>query len=591
MGSALRALIGRLQELGPAGRLALNLIYAVARLSGRRYFAGVFLDYDEWIRRQPCAPAGRGLAVTVVVPVYQPDMAQLEEAVASVLEQAYEPLELVLCDDGSGDNVRESLRQLAGRDARIKLVERSTNGGIAAATNSAIAAASGDWVAFLDQDDRLAQGVLSACADAMSDDAVQLVYTDEDKIDRRGRRHDPYFKPDFSRALLYGRNYLNHLTLVRRSALTAVDGLAAGYDGAQDFELVLRVLDAFGPAAIRHVPVIGYHWRQGHASGSFSDRHREAAAAAGEQALKQHLRRLGGPSDVTLETRPVGRRVHFDGSPDASDITAIIPTRDRIDLVARAVDQLGDEISVIIVDNGSTEPASREWLQHFARSGARRRVVRDDTAFNFSRLVNLGAARAETSKLLILNNDVHSAAPGWLAELAGWAGFDWAGCVGARLDYPDGRLQHGGVLLGLDAGAGHFMRGAADGAAGPFGHLQLVRGVSAVTAACLMIRKQVFDEVGGFDEHDFPVTFSDVDFCLRVRAAGYENIWTPFARLTHEEGSSRGRTEASAAHPEHLGALKNLKQRWPSAMQRDPFSNPALDPRFEQMRLRRSVTD
>lgn len=591
MGSVLRALIGRLQEFGPAGRLALNLIYALVRLSGRRYFAGVFLDYGEWIRRQPCALPARGASVSVVVPVYQPDLAQLEKAVASVLGQAYQPLELVLCDDGSSEELREGLRFLAERDARIILVERAENGGIAAATNNAIDAASGDWIAFLDQDDRLADGVLSACAAVMRDEAVQLVYTDEDKIDRQGRRHDPYFKPDFSRALLYGRNYLNHLTLVRRSALAAVDGLAAGFDGAQDFELIVRLLEAFGPAAIRHVPVIGYHWRQGHASGSFSDRHREVAAEAGEQALKQHLQRLGGASAVTLETRPVGRRLRFDAAPDASDITVIIPTRDHIDLVARAVDQLGDETSVIIVDNGSTEPASREWLQHFASTSARRRVVRDDGAFNFSRLINLGAARAETSKLLILNNDVHSAAPGWVGELAGWAGFDWAGCIGARLDYPDGRLQHGGVLLGLEAGAGHFMRGAADGAAGPFGHLQLVRGVSAVTAACLMIRKQVFDEVGGFDERDFPVTFSDVDFCLRVRAAGYENIWTPFARLTHEEGSSRGRTEASADHPEHLGALKNLKQRWPGAMQGDPFSNPALDPRFEQMRLRLSVTD
>lgn len=591
MGSVLRALIGRLQEFGPAGRLALNVIYALARLSGRRYFAGVFLDYGEWIRRQPCPPPARGKAVSVVIPIYQPDLAQLEEAVASVLGQAYQPLELVLCDDGSSEEVRKGLRHLAGRDARIKLVERAENGGIAEATNSAIDAASGDWIAFLDQDDRLAAGVLSACAEAMRDEAVQLVYTDEDKVDRRGRRHDPYFKPDFSRALLYGRNYLNHLTLVRSSALAAVDGLAAGFDGAQDFELILRLLEAFGPGAIRHVPVIGYHWRQGHASGSFSDRHREVAARGGEQALRAHFQRTGVTSPVVLDMRPVGRRLRFDPEPNASDITVIIPTRDRIDLVARAVEQLSDEAAIIIVDNGSVDPASKEWLQRFVGAGGRRRVVRDGGAFNFSRLINRGADQAETSKLLILNNDVHSAAPGWIGELAGWAGLDWAGCVGARLDYPDGCLQHGGVLLGLEAGAGHFMRGAADGAAGPFGHLQLVRGVSAVTAACLMIRKQVFDEVGGFDERDFPVTFSDVDFCLRVRAAGYENIWTPFARLTHEEGSSRGRTDANAAHPEHLAALKNLKQRWPGVMQGDPFSNPALDPRFEQMRLRWQVTD
>lgn len=594
-------------EIRRGSFLGLGLRKAVLGLSewrGLPRILGEFPQYRRWMRDHDLTPDQRAKdtasweghptpTVTAVIPTYQPDLSQLAETLASLKGQTYPAWNAVIVDDGTGSSETSAwLARQARSDPRIRIVSLPENGGIARATNAGIAAADGDVIAFVDHDDLLAPEAFSAVMRTfVADPACQCAFTDEDKLDHRGQRCEPYFKPGFNRALLYARNYVNHLTMVRRAAIVEVGEIDPRLDGAQDYDLVLRILAKWGDSAIRHIPVLAYSWRRPGLRSSFSTAEPDRAWEAGRVSLEAHLSEMGVRLAGIERAYGAGWRLRFPAVEKSERIAVIIPTRDRVDLMEACLASLEgatdvSNLDLIIVDNESVEPATREWFKRLPKRFPYVQVLKVSGEFNYSRLMNLGVKASTASRLLLLNNDVVDGQGDWITEMAGWADMAWVGCVGARLLYPDGTLQHGGVITGPGAAAGHYERHARPDDVGAFGHLRLPRCCAAVTAACLMVRRTVFESVGGFNEIDFPVAFSDVDFCLRVRAAGYENVWTPYACLTHLEGASRGRESGESEQTGFLRARDALQQRWAAQIRQDPYSNPALDPSSERVGLK-----
>ena len=533
--------------------------------------------------------------ISVVMTTYSSDAYMLYDAVASVLTQLYPHWELCIADDASPEpGKRLAVAAFAGEDPRIKFVQRETNGGIAAATNSALALATGEFVAFLDHDDILAERALYEIAAELDlHPNADLIFSDEDKIDEKGQRSQPHHKTAWNAELMLGVNAANHLTVIRRSLVSALGGVRESFDGAQDHDLVLRAAERATPARIRHIPWVLYHWRQRTTSGSFSRTRAAECAAAAARAVGEHLERTGQPAtveevDLTARWLRVRRPL-----PDPKPmVSLIVPTRDRADLLAQAADGVlaGTDygpLELLIIDNGSEDPATHALLERL-KADPRVRILSAPGPFNFSGLNNLAAAGARGEVLVLLNNDISMIRPDWLDEMIAQAIRPNVGAVGAKLYYPDDTLQHAGVVLGVgdvpEKVAGHLYAGAGDGP-GYQGHLALARNVSAVTAACLAIRKAVYDEVGGMDAQHLAVAFNDVDLCLKIRDAGYDIVWTPHAALYHHESASRGSDLAPEKLARFQAEVRVMRDRWGPVLDTDPFYGPVFDKRYTNYRL------
>lgn len=551
-------------------------------------------DYIEWVRRYgTLAEADRarlraGLAdfalqplISVVLPVFNPPLAFLEQAIASVRAQIYPHWELCIADDASTDpGVRALLERHASQDSRIHIVYREDNGHIAASTNSALALAGGEFVALFDHDDLLAEQALWWIAEAVNRQPdAGLIYTDEDKIDAANRRFDPNFKPGLNPELLLAQNMVCHLGVYRTALVRELGGFREGFNGAQDHDLVLRVIERLAPQQVVHVPQVLYHWRAISGSTALDAGEKNYAAEAGRKAVREHLARTGVAAEV-LEApgAPDMHRVRFARPSPLPLVSILIPTRDRADLLGMCLDSLLARSSygnfeVIIIDNGSTEEATR---QLFARLPAERfTILRDEAPFNFSALNNRAAAIARGSVLCLMNNDIEILTPDWLEEMVSFASRDGIGCVGARLWYPDGRLQHAGCILGVGGVAGHAHKYLPRGHGGYFGRALVHQSFSAVTAACLVLRREVYQQVGGMEEQ-LGVAFNDVDLCLKVRAAGYRNVWTPYAEMVHHESATRGDDNAPEKLARFSAEIAFVQQRWGAQLHSDPAYSPNL---------------
>lgn len=576
-------------------------------LSGRilqlRQLAAKQLQYDIELRRDPYqvwleqhrftprqlnllrAEAKRfeySPRISVLVPVYNADENWLRNCIESVLGQAYENWELCLADDASTlPYVRRLLGEYAKQDARIKCVFRERNGHISAATNSALRLATGEYIALLDQDDELSPDALFRVVELLNRHPdADLVYSDEDKIDESGRRHDPYFKPSWSPETLLAQMYVGHLAVYRRSLVEELGGFREGYDGSQDFDLALRVTERTN--RVYHIPHVLYHWRAVPGSVAAGLNAKVYAYNAGQCALEDALRRRNLVGEVERYVAYPGRYVvHL--RPDLNaKISIIIPTRDLAPVLDRCLRSVFERstypnFEVCVVDNGSRK---RETLQLFRlweeRAGGRFRVVRQDIPFNFPRLVNAGVAATDGDLLLLLNNDTEVILPNWLDEMAGYAQRREIGAVGCKLLYPDGTVQHAGVIL-VAGVAGHSHKGYAADAPGYFGRLLTQINYAAVTGACLMIRRAVFDELGGFDEK-LGVAFNDVDFCLRALRNGYRNVCLGHVTLIHHESKSRGYEDTREKQARFAAEIELMRKRWAFILDRDPYYSPHLDP-------------
>jgi GT2 family glycosyltransferase len=514
------------------------------------------------------------------MPVFNTPERYLREALASVVDQLYPHWELCVADDAStAPHVAAVLVEYAARDARIKIVARAANGGISAATNSAVDIATGEFIGLLDHDDVLPQHALYMVAREIARDAkLDLVYSDEDKISRWGRRYDPHFKSDWNPDLFLTQNMISHLGVYRTSLVRKVGGLRAEFDGSQDYDLALRIVEQTQPQRIRHIPRVLYHWRAAAGSAARSAGAKPYAVEAARRAVRDHLRRRGVRAAVELADGSPFLQVCYSLDVEPS-VSIIVPTKDQRDLLSRCVDGILNrtryrKLQVLIVDNRSEKPATHAYLGEIA-ADPRVRVIRYDEPFNFSLVNNWAATQATGEVLLFLNNDTEVIGPDWLRHLVANACRCEVGAVGAKLLYPSGRVQHGGVILGMGGVGGHFHLGCQRHDPGYFSRAVLQQNLSAVTAACIAMRRTVFDEIGGFNG-DLRVAFNDVELCLRIRQRGYLIVWTPLAELYHHESASRGSDLLSARHQEFSQEVEYMRMNWGEVLDRDPYFNPNL---------------
>lgn len=608
--SDLRVRVRRLSRLEALGRVAFRhrerlsksgisgIFSLIARVLRMNEGFVQRLMYYEWIDRYDTLHAGEEGRISqfvselkikpkfsIVVPVYNTPRHVLAEMVSSVKGQVYKNWELCLVDDASPEqHVRRFLENLSDDEGRIKFVLREKNGGISAATNSALELADGDYIALLDHDDVLPAHALATMAAYINRHPdSDIFYSDEDKLDKKGRRYDHFFKPDWNLERLYGQNYLNHLTVIRATMMRSLGGFRSGMEGSQDYDLVLRAI-ASTKAPIIHVPHILYHWRIYGDAGTFSSTQRERATASARKAIAEHFHAVGQTVAVTSAIDGFHRVVR--GDPDRwPKVSVIIPTRDRSDLLKTCLEGLRrtdyPDIEIILADNGSVETETALLFEEVKRFG----IVGVDCSgpFNYSRVNNRAAKAARGDILLLLNNDTEIIDPAWLKEMVRYLLQPDVAAVGAKLLYPDRTIQHAGVVLGIGGIAGHLYISEPEKASGYYGALGIVRDVSCVTAACMAIRKSVFDELGGFNETDLQVAYNDVDLCIRIREAGYRIIFTPFAVLTHHESKSRDYDSSGEGLGRFQSDIRYVQKQWGEILNCDPFHHPSLS--LEQSRI------
>jgi glycosyltransferase involved in cell wall biosynthesis len=522
--------------------------------------------------------------ISVLMPVYETPEEWLTRAIGSVRGQLHPNWELCIADDASrSGHVRRVLEAAAGEDPRIRIAFRDRNGHICAASNTALSLATGDFIALLDHDDELPEHALYLLAEKLATHPdADLLYSDEDKLDAQGRRFDPHFKPDWNPDLLLSHNYVGHLCAARRTRVLEAGGFREGFEGSQDHDLCLRV---GREGRVHRVPFVLYHWRA--IAGSTA---REAAAKtyttdASVRAVAEHL---GQAAIVTAGPLPNTCRVRWPVPEPPPLVSLIIPTRDGRDLLEACVESLlrvtaYRSFELIVVDNQSGDPRALEYLSAVQERGVAR-VLRFDAPFNFSALNNFAVREARGSVVGLLNNDLEIIDPGWLQEMVSQALRPDIGAVGARLLYPDRTVQHAGIILGIAGLASHAHKHSSERDDGYFLRARLVQNVSAVTAACLLIRRDTYLRVGGLDE-ELPVAFNDVDFCLRVRATGLRNLWTPFATLIHHESRTRGADDTPARRSTFRTERDRVLARWGPELLDDPAYNPNLTLESEDFSL------
>lgn len=525
--------------------------------------------------------------ISVLTPVYNTDPRWLRAAIDSVRRQAYPNWEHILVDDASTSPLTVAALRELEQDDRVRIVRLQKNGGISVATNAAVDEARGEFFALLDHDDELAPDALAEIVRWINEHPeTEVLYSDEDKLEMDGTRCDAFFKPDWSPEHFLHCMYTCHMLVARRSLVQEIGGFRVGYEGSQDYDLMLRLMER--TPHIAHIPRILYHWRKLPSSTATSQSAKPWAEDSGRVALADYVRRQQLEAEIlpggAMGLFRIKRRITGDPL-----VSIVIPTAGKlaesngatVDLVAQAVGSLIGKTAyrqyeiILVADEAGLQPTTLEVLE-----GARYRVLthRANGPFNFSRKVNEGVAAAAGEHVLLFNDDLEVFDGEWLSAMLEYSQDPAIGAVGPKLLYPDGRLQHVGMLLGVNGIAAHAFHQQPGGLPGYFGSAIGPRNFSAVTGACLMTRKAVFNEVGGFDE-TFPIDFNDVDYCLRVRRAGYRIVYTPYARLFHHESASFG------ARQQDPDGIAEMKRRWGPEIARDPYYNPNLTCEFPDYRL------
>ena len=519
--------------------------------------------------------------ISIVMPVYNVEQRWLLAAVDSVRHQFYPHWELCIADDASTrDETRSALDAIAKtRDSRIKICRLKHNVGIAGASNAALQLATGEYVGLLDHDDELTRDALLEMAQRIVADDADLVYSDEDKLDENGSHVEPHFKPDYTEDYLFSINYLCHFSAIRRSLLDRIGGFRPGYDGAQDYDLLLRVTEHTDKIA--HIPKVLYHWRKIAGSTSADSSAKPQTSEAGRRALAESLARRG--IDARAEAGPfpnsfcVRRKIHGDPL-----VSIIVPFRDKPELLDACVKSILGKtryrnFEFIGVDNNSVEPATADLLRDLRRRDTRVRFVHYDAPFNYSAINNFAAKQAQGQHLLFLNNDTEVLCSDWLDALVEHSQRPEVGVVGAKLLYADNTLQHTGVIVGLGGVAGHAHLFLPAQHPGYFARAQVAQNLSAVTFACAMTRRDVFEQLEGLNERDLTIAFNDIDYCLRAREAGYLVVYTPNAMLYHYESKSRGYEDNPEKQKRFAAEIAYMQQRHAQTLRRgDPYYNPNL---------------
>ena len=580
----------------------LNAFRRVARLYHREGLVGIkrslgFAVFDskryaEWIQRyDTLTDETRAIMreridgfshkplISVVMPTYNPKPEWLIEAIESVRTQIYPNWELCIADDASTDKgVRLILERYAREDERIKVVLRENNGHISAASNSALEQVIGEWVALLDHDDVLTEHALFWVADTINRNAdLCLIYSDEDTIDEAGKRSNPYFKCDWNVDLFYSQNMICHLGLYRTTILRVIGGFRIGLEGSQDYDLALRFIERIEPKQIYHIPRVLYHWRTHVDSTALSRDTKPYATLAAEKALNEHFKR----KNINALAEHVGYnyRVRY-ALPDTRPmLSLIVLAKDGVRQMRRFIESVIKKSTyvnyeILIVDNESDDSAMMSYFKEIQLE-SRIRILRYARSLNYSELNNVAVKVAQGELIGLVSSCAEVISPDWLLELVSHASRSDIGAVGARLWSSDDTLQHGGIILGVDGVAGYAHMHLPQHHTGYQSRACLVQNFSAVSAACLVVRKAVYEEVGGLNEKDVSNGFADVDFCLRVRAAGYRNLWTPYAELYLHELTMYD-NEDSEQPTCFAKEVYYMQQRWGELLLKDPAYSPNL---------------
>jgi O-antigen biosynthesis protein len=519
--------------------------------------------------------------ISIVMPVYNVAEVWLRKAIASVRAQLYPHWELCIADDNStAPHVRQVLEEYAAKDARIKVTYRQTNGHISLASNSALELATGEFIALLDNDDELPEHALYlVVAELNEHPEADLIFSDEDKIDENGVRREPHFKSDWNPDLFYSCNMISHLGIYRTAIVKKIGGFRKGYEGSQDYDLALRFIEQIPEQHIRHIPRVLYHWRAIAGSVALASGEKNYAHEAAREAIRSHLKRMGVEATVT-EGHNSFHRVIYPLPEPAPLISLIIATRDQVELLSQVVDGLLNEtdyepLEIIIINNQSQSRATSLYLREL-QNDPRVKVLDYDAPFNYSAVNNLGVRAASGALIGLINNDIKIISPTWLKEMVSHALRPGIGAVGAKLLYPDNTVQHAGVILGVNGVAAHAHRFLPRQSPGYINRAMVIQNLSAVTGACLIMRREIFDEVGGLDEANLPVAFNDVDLCIRLREKGYRIVWTPYAELYHLESASRGSDATQENAPRFAREVQYMKYVWQDVLSADPYYNPNL---------------
>ncbi|MFY2860300.1 glycosyltransferase [Mycobacterium sp. THU-M104] len=571
--------------LHPGPRSALKNLY-------RNTHGGT--DYSEWVKthdtlddslraqiRADIEAMVEQPLISIILPVYNTPERWLRACLDSVRSQLYGVWELCIADDASTEpHVRRVLQEYAAKDNRIKVVFREKNGHISAASNSALELARGNYVALLDHDDVLPEHALFHVAQTIiKHPEARLIYSDEDKIDEAGQRFDPYFKQDWNPVLFCGHNMFSHFGVYSLALVRDVGGFREGYEGSQDYDLAFRCIERVAREHIVHIPRVLYHWRAIEGSTARGPGEKNYAHIAAKKSINAHFERQGINAEIAPIADTGNWRVRYHLPEPEPSVSVIIPTRNGGETLRRCLDSVREHTDysnyeIVIVNNQSDEQATLDLLEQESRR-EHRQVMSFDEPFNFSRLNNIAALQSIGDILVFLNDDTEVITAGWLRELASLAIQPGVGAVGAMLYYPDDHIQHAGVILGIKGVAGHAYPRKPRGYPGDTGRAMLVQEMSAVTAACMAVKRDRFEDVRGFDE-SLAVAFNDVDFCLRLSRKGYHNIWTPNAELYHHESLTRGSDTEPSKRRRFEAECDAMRERWGDMLLNDPYYHPAL---------------
>jgi GT2 family glycosyltransferase len=512
-----------------------------------------------------------GASLSILMPVYKPVLSEFKNAIYSVINQSCNSWELCICFDSNPSlKLKTFLAYLSKTEPRIKY-QIIPKAGISRATNAAFSLSSGDLIGFLDQDDQLAPfAVQLVLESAIKHKDAEVFYSDEDKIDEFNRRCEPFFKPDYSPQLLLTNNYICHFLVVKRHIFESLEGMRSEFDGSQDWDFILRATEI--AKKTHHIKKILYHWKKSPQSAALLTENKTWAVEAGKKAVESALIRR--KESASISKGPLTGTWHIHRTvDDEPHVSLIIPFRDQPDILSSAINSfLFDpglkNIEILFMNTQSQDPEIKLLLNDFSKK-LDIKVIDYNDDFNWAKINNIAAQKSSGEYLVFLNNDLKVLSDEWLYKLISTASVKHVGAVGARLVYPDMKVQHAGVVIGLNSIADHAFINLDQGDPGYFGLAKLTREVSAVTGACMAVRKSVFDSAGGFDEA-FTVAFNDIDFCLRLGEMGYYIIYQPQVELIHFESKSRGRSDDSRE------ATRFLK-KWERFLNgNDPYFNPNL---------------
>lgn len=562
------------------------------------------IPYQKWIVRH--LPGSKELEkqrrtkfdyqpkISIVVPLYKTPEKYLRQLVDTVKAQTYPNWELCLSDGSGADSpISKLLENIASSDSRIKVIPHDKQLQISENTNAAIMAATGDYIAFADHDDELTPHALFQCVKALNEKKdIRILYSDEDKMSMDGHKFfQPHFKPDYNPDLLCTVNYICHLFVVDKKIIDQVGMLRKEFDGAQDYDFILRCVEAVKPEEIHHIPKVLYHWRCHEDSTAENPESKTYAFEAGKRAIEEHYERTGINAEV-LQGEFLGLyRTRFIRDHDPL-ISIIIPNKDHIADLKRCMDSIDQKTTYqnyeyIIVENNSTEEETFQFYKNLEEKNPKAHVVYWDKEFNYSAINNYGATFAKGEYILLLNNDTEIINGDCLEQLLGYCMREDVGAVGARMYYEDDTIQHAGVVIGFGGIAGHCFVLQPRGTTGYCHRIICAQDYSAVTAACMMVKHSAFDEVGGLTE-ELAVAFNDIDFCMKLRSAGYLIVYNPYAELYHYESKSRGLEDTPEKVARFNKEIQIFERRWPDIMRDgDPYYNPNLTLKSQDFSLKR----